>query len=548
MMNEEELHEPMPCVIKESLLQIGIREGLTDLERERLDDSQKPGNEGKSTMSLSPPDIKVLRLCFMYIRRIDNLQCYTGLKELYLANNCITKIENLAVLTSLTKLDLSFNQINDVDDEGHPFNPFEGLTPLVNLEELSIFKNKITRLDEFPELPKLRFLSLGRNNISELSEVQNLYKIKSLRILTLVGNPIASKDICKLTVLAYLQNLHFLDYVRVTKNDIQDARERLSDQLNTLQQAEDTDKQYKDRARAEEAQKKTLSDAFLIKISDLNTSLFKGDNDYQKLNTIRELGEPTALFTDDITKATNGFVADIIAQAHSLKMEEELFNSAYKKVTEENQLQMIQVVKRLDRKRRAFLIEASKAETMNEEEAQLEEDESQKIMDEITKTEDELLTSEFALVDMVAEMIRAYELELDERINVITEKIALFFGTLRNLNSEYNEKVNDICMKLWERFNQGEAVEVSDEVRSILVDKDAMTSTIQASNEHRNTKIYKREEGIGNAYKQRIDQMISTAKQNDLERNRKRVAEITKYIQNTIEAIKSADGDDYDQE
>ena len=488
----------------------------------------------------------------MHIRKIDNLQCYTGLKELYLANNNIKKIENLTCLPQLVKLDLSFNEIYDIDDNDQPFNPFEGLESLSNLEELSLFKNKITRLENFPILPKLRYLSLGRNKISELTEIQNLYKLKTLRILTIVGNPIAQKDICKLTVLAYLDNLHFLDYVRVSIDDVKDARERHSDHLNQLLQSEEVEKATRDNERAQDARAKTLRETFLNKIYDLHSSIFKKDNDHEKLRSIPDLAEPLLRFTDDLTKAESSFITDIIAQAHALNNEEQLFNEAYAKVTEDTRLTMVQMIKKLERKRRKFLeTVTSEEEAINENQNDGEtiyDIESKKFMDEISNTEDDLLTTEFGLVDMVAEMIRRYETELDERINQICEKIAGFFGVIRNINNEYNEKVNEICLKLWERFNQGEAVEVSEEIRTILVDKDALTSTIQTSHEHRNTKIYKREENITNAYKQRVDQMVTTARQNDLERNRKRITEIRKYIQNTIEVVRNLGGDDEDVE
>lgn len=180
------------------MLQIGFREGLSDLEREKLEEAQKASPEFQLPI---PPEVIILRMCYLYIRKIDNLQAYSALQELYLSNNQITKIENLSCLPTLVKLDLSFNLITDVDPHDPEFNPYQGLEGLVNLEELSLFKNKLTKLQNFPILPKLRYLSFGRNKITEVSEILNLYKLKSLRILTLVGNPIASKDICKLTVL-----------------------------------------------------------------------------------------------------------------------------------------------------------------------------------------------------------------------------------------------------------------------------------------------------------------------------------------------------------
>ena len=529
MYNDDQLQEPRPQVIKEELLKIGIYEGLTDSERKRLQSSNQietrsDGNQ--ISISIPAPEVNVLRLCFMNIRKIDNLQAYSNLKELYLANNLINKIENLSVLTSLTKLDLSFNQISDIETSTGT-NTFEALKSLINLEELSLFKNQISKLDSFPDLPKLRYLSLGRNKIEELGEIQNLHKLKSLRILTIASNPITKKDICKLTVLAYLPGLRFLDYARATKSEITDAKERHSDHINTLQQGEEVKRMQAESDRVAQAREKTLRDSFLFKISTLHENIFKNDSDHSKIRSIGEIAEPYMRFGDDMKKTIDGFTTDILTQSRLLKEEEELFQKAYNNIIEQNRQEMIQIVKSLERKRRKFF------ETMNHEDEHMTDtinNNLEEYKNEIENTNEILMTTEFALVDSVAEMIRFYETELDERLTVINEKISLFFGTIRNLNNDYNEKVNEICLKLWERFNQGEAVEVNEEIRGILVDKDAMTSTIQASHEHRNTKIYKREENILNMYKQKVDQMISDVKQTDLERNRKRIQEIYVYI------------------
>jgi hypothetical protein len=524
MQEDEELVEPRPVVINETLLLRGARDGLTKPERERYGPNANP----------SPPDVTVLKLTYMHIRKIDNLQCYTALQELYLANNLITKIENLQTLSTLKKLDLSFNLISD----------FEGLQSLLNLEELSLFKNKITRLELFPILPKLRLLSLGRNKIAELGELQHLYKLKALRVLTLIDNPIHEKDIFKLTVLAYLPGLHFLDYARVTASDITDAKERHSDQLNALQQQDYLDKQQQENEKNAEITAKLNRDAFVHKIADLHQSLFKKDNDHAKLKSITDLAQPYMKFVDDLRKAVDLFVSEMKAQYRLLADEEELYTEAYTKVIEENRLEMIKVVKELERKRRTFMpFLATEEEQVNE--GENDDTESVKFVQLIDDVKDDLFTKEFALVDMVSEMIRAYESVLfDDMLGAINEKISSFFNVVRVTATEYNDKVTEVCMKLWERFNQGEAVDVTDEVRSILVDKDTLLSTITQSHEHRTTKLYRRQEDISGMYKARIETLASNARQNDLERNRKRIAEIANYIHSIKRAIEQIDGGD----
>lgn len=359
--------------------------------------------------------------------------------------------------------------------------------------------------------------------------------------MTLVGNPIATKDICKLTVLAYLPKLQFLDYTRVTERDITDAKERHSDQLNQLKQSDDVEAISIAKEQREKEHQSMLNESFLIKVSDLHMTLFKKDNDHQKIRSINEVAEPFMKFTDDIKKAVSEFIKTIHALYLLIKEEETQFSEAYEFIIETNRLNQVKIVKDLERRRRNLLLE------LNTEEEQTTDDQNQPISEfgqYLEETNDLFLSNEFSLVDQVAEMIHLYETELDDRFNNLNDKIVMFFSTLRNLENDYNDKIMEICLKLWEKFNQGEAVEFSDEIRSILVDKDSLLSTITQSHEHRSTKLYKRQEDITSQYKQKIESLVGGAKQTDLERNRKRISDINKLITNIQHEINNI-GDDY---
>jgi len=57
--------------------------------------------------------------------------------------------------------DLSFNNIEKI----------EGLSALVNLEDLILFNNRIEVIDNIDELRQLQVLSVGNNAISQLESV-----------------------------------------------------------------------------------------------------------------------------------------------------------------------------------------------------------------------------------------------------------------------------------------------------------------------------------------------------------------------------------------
>jgi hypothetical protein len=249
---------------------------------------------------------------------------------------------------------------------------------------------------------------------------------------------------------------------------------------------------------------------------------------------------------DDLHTAVDSFIAEMKTQFKMVNEEEEQFQQAFQTVAEENRLEMVRVVSALERKRRLFMASLHREE---EQENEDDNDEDMKFVSELDEIKDTLFTQEFAVVDMVSEMIRAYENTLfDDLLGAINEKISSFFNIVRTIETEYNDRVTEICMKLWERFNQGEAINVTDEIRSILVDKDTLLSTITQSHEHRTTKLYRRQEEIAGMYKGKIEALASNARLADLERNRKRVAEISNYLQSITRAIRMVDGGDDDND
>lgn len=93
------------------------------------------------------------------IKKVENLECFTGLKELYLAENKIEKVENLGHLSSLHTLDLSFNGLTKL----------ENLSSLSTLEELWVSSNKLESFESFEhigELPGLKCVYLELNEVA----------------------------------------------------------------------------------------------------------------------------------------------------------------------------------------------------------------------------------------------------------------------------------------------------------------------------------------------------------------------------------------------
>ncbi|KAI0691521.1 hypothetical protein C8T65DRAFT_711482 [Cerioporus squamosus] len=106
------------------------------------------------------------------IRQIEGLEALVNLEELWLGKNKITRLENLSTLKKLRILSIQSNRITKI----------EGLEELENLEELLLSHNGISRIEGLEKNLKLRMLDLGNNFVERLENVSHLTQLEELWI------------------------------------------------------------------------------------------------------------------------------------------------------------------------------------------------------------------------------------------------------------------------------------------------------------------------------------------------------------------------------
>ncbi|KAJ8589004.1 L domain-like protein [Rhizopogon salebrosus TDB-379] len=104
------------------------------------------------------------------IRHIEGLDALVNLEELWLGKNKLTKLENLSKLSSLKILSLQSNRITKI----------EGLDQLANLEELYLSHNGVERLEGLENNKKLRTLDAGANFIPAIENISHLVSLEEL--------------------------------------------------------------------------------------------------------------------------------------------------------------------------------------------------------------------------------------------------------------------------------------------------------------------------------------------------------------------------------
>lgn len=149
------------------------------------------------------------------LTKIHHLDGQKVLETLHLQNNNIERIQNLDCCLELKYLDVSSNNISKIDD----------LSTFESLETLIIQKNNLSKADSIQNIvhmKKLRELDLSSNKINCAPEgiLQVLSECKSLRILSLKGNPIAktNKHYRKL-IISRCKKLNKLDGIDICKEE-----------------------------------------------------------------------------------------------------------------------------------------------------------------------------------------------------------------------------------------------------------------------------------------------------------------------------------------
>ncbi|CAL6092640.1 leucine-rich_repeat domain-containing protein [Hexamita inflata] len=150
------------------------------------------------------PGVIVLDTERCYIKRIDGIQNWKQLQELYLSGNRLDNIEYFTGLTNIMQLILKDNQITNIDS----------LSGMKNMKQLNLSNNKITNIDSLADMTKLIDLRISENHLSDISALTGLINLKILDL--------AKNQIIKIDSIKFLLNISTLtlSYNQIENIDI----------------------------------------------------------------------------------------------------------------------------------------------------------------------------------------------------------------------------------------------------------------------------------------------------------------------------------------
>ncbi|KAF2645585.1 U2-associated snRNP A [Massarina eburnea CBS 473.64] len=144
------------------------------------------------------------------------INCITE-RELDLRGHKISAIENMGAARDNDAIDFTDNDIAQLGN--FPLQP--------RLRTLLLAQNRITHIQAnlSSSIPNLSTLVLTKNRLTELSDLDPLGGFKKLVHLTLLGNPVTSKENYRYWVIHRVPSVRFLDFVKVRDEERRKAAE-----------------------------------------------------------------------------------------------------------------------------------------------------------------------------------------------------------------------------------------------------------------------------------------------------------------------------------
>ncbi|KAM3916498.1 dynein regulatory complex subunit 3 [Leptodactylus fuscus] len=500
-----------------------------EMLRQAVEEQGPRGEAGRIAKmeGISFKDVTSLRLDFKNILKIDNLWQFNHLTKLQLDNNIIEKIHGLDTLVHLVWLDLSFNNIEVI----------EGLDALTKLQDLSLYNNRISVLQNMDSLKNLQVLSIGSNDLTSLENLAYLRRFKQLRTLNLSGNPLSEDENYKLFVAAHLPELVYLDFRLIDENirDIANVKYQYSiEEMNHTETLERV-KREKEEAIQQELDRHKAAYMEYLNGPYLFESMYAEDVEGTRLSTLPAIAELVESYPTKCTEVCQNLFEFGLKHHEKREAEMAIFNECLQEAVMENQEAGTKNIRELESKSNELLNELSQIT-----EQQIIDAKSLEYSQDVSQLMDALLNLEIQLVDQLEEINKEYERNIGELVSTFLETVQGLYPL--DLENQHHEHLLELCINMLERVLKGEMDEdMTDELRALFVDKDTIINAVSASHDIHMLKIDNREDELVTKINNWATNLLQKVQQEEIQRNRKRVAEINIYIDHMRDELDNLD-------
>lgn len=507
-------------------------EGITIQKTESSSSSNNDRNRDLTLVDMCPI-AHTLILSFRNIGKIENLVGLQSLVKLCLDNNHIKEIINLDHLVNLKWLDLSFNHIEKI----------QGLKSLKQLEDLSLYSNNISIIEGLDSCVSLQCLSLGNNKIKLLEQVIRLRQLRNLRMLTLSGNPICNEPEYKMTVLAYVDALSYLDYALVDSSEIANAKEQYHDELLDIEEKESVIAEKTSRDKLMSDYLHQLDEAGIIFAHVLFDDMFSDDPDLEKLKHLPGTKELIEVFRVSFKTLSDEYIKNATEKYEKKKKECNDFEKSVTIMRSRDDNDSITLIENFNKSKKNMMNEIRLDQQQQQNSENINTSHKHALINnlqlELNRVGDELLSIEIRQVEKFEVLIDEFDSRMNELKNQCLEMQQYFFRGVEELEDRFSSNVRGVTTDLIDRLTKEELAEdyLDDEAMALVVDKDSCMQTLSGSHDYHIGKILKREDEARATETKRYQEIIQKYATAEKARNRDRILQIHDFCKSATSSL-----------
>jgi len=322
-----------------------------------------------------------------------------------------------------------------------------------------------------------------------------------------------------------------LDYAMVIESDVIAAKEQYQDELLEIEETESIEDAAAERETQRQQQSSLLDRANLGAVETLFTNMFKEDTEIAKLKSFPGMSELQEDYRANFNALSEQFKVQGLERLEAREAECKLFQEALDSMRQESQAESISIIESyLGRKKRVMLALKDKEVVETSDFDQLRKE---------TGSMGELL------LDLEVQQVEKTEDLINELENVLTEMKAATLDAQQNwfrgveaMEDAFFNGMRQLVHDLLEKFqNELLGDDVSDEVKSILLDRDMCMNAVSGSHDIHIGKLLEEEEAMRSGEVTKFIFLVEGQREEEYGRNRARGMEIENLLNSNYEEM-----------
>ena len=343
-------------------------------------------------------------------------------------------------------------------------------------------------------------------------------------------------------VLAYLNDLTYLDYSMVTKAETVAAREQYQDELLDVEEKEALEEEKATRELAAAKHTLKLRDANLTAVETIFDDMFADDTEMAKLKHLPGISDIVNSFQSEVESASDLFLQTGLARDQQKKHEQGQFELALHRLRVKYASESVNMMEGFGRAKKQSL----KLLTAKQHVDLVDLDPLRATLSSLVSS---LMDLEMRQVEQCEEIIGEYEAKYFEIKQACLDGQQNYFRLVEEHENNYTRDLMQLVNELLEKAIKEELPEdLPDEASSLLIDRDACMNAITGSHDIHVGRLYRREDEAKHNEELLFKQALKKYRDEEHNRSRNRIMEIKSYEEACFNDLKELITQDMDDE